>query len=147
MILLQSFFNYSKPGRALRVVSQDRYAARLMGVKVGRGISLTYFISGSLAGIAGMLLAPVYFISSTMGTMLGLKSFVSAVIGGLGNIPGTIIAGFFLGVVESLTSGFISSAYKNGISLIFLVLVLLFRPEGLLSDFSLGLFNKRKQER
>lgn len=147
MILLQSFFIYTKPGRALRALSQDRYAARLMGIKIGQSISLTYFISGILAGIAGMLLGPIFFISSTMGTLLGLKSFVAAVIGGLGNVPGTIVAGFFLGVVENLSSGFVSSAYKNGISLLFLVLVLLFRPQGLLSDFSTGLFSKRKLER
>ena len=147
MILLQGFFVFTKPGRALRALSQDRYAARLMGIKIGQSISLTYFISGILAGIAGMLLGPIFFVSSSMGTLLGLKSFVAAVIGGLGNVPGTIAAGFFLGVVENLSSGFISSAYKNGISLVFLVLVLLFRPQGLLSDFSTGLFRPRKLER
>jgi branched-chain amino acid transport system permease protein len=138
MILLQGFFLYTKSGRALRAFSQDRYAAQLMGIRIGWSISLTYFISGILAGIAGMLIGPVFFISSTMGTHLGLKSFVAAVIGGLGNVPGTIAGGLFLGVVENFSSGFISSNYKNGISLAFLVLVLLFRPQGLLSGFQRG---------
>ncbi|HUL23796.1 MAG TPA: branched-chain amino acid ABC transporter permease [Thermodesulfobacteriota bacterium] len=145
MIVLQVFFLYTKSGRGLRAFSQDRYAARLMGIRIGWSISLTYFISGILAGIAGMLIGPVFFISSTMGTHLGLKSFVAAVIGGLGNIPGTIAGGLFLGVVENYSSGFISSNYKNGIALSFLVLVLLFRPQGLLSGFQKGklLFRRR----
>jgi branched-chain amino acid transport system permease protein len=133
MALLQVFFLYTKSGRGLRAFSQDRYAAQLMGIKIGWGISLTYFISGILAGIAGMLIGPVFFISSTMGTNLALKSFVAAVIGGLGNVPGTIAGGLFLGVVENFSTGFISSNYKSGISLAFLVFVLLFRPQGLLS--------------
>ncbi len=138
MSLLQGFFLYTKSGRALRAFSQERYASQLMGIRIGWSISLTYFISGILAGIAGMLIGPVFFISSTMGTHLGLKSFVAAVIGGLGNVPGTIAGGLFLGVVENFSSGFISSNYKNGISLAFLVLVLLFRPQGLLSGFQRG---------
>ena len=145
MIILQCFFLYTKTGRALRALSQDRYAARLMGIRIGQSISLTYFISGTLAGIAGMLIGPVFFVSSNMGTFLGLKSFVAAVIGGLGNVPGTIAGGLFLGVVENLSSGFISSNYKNGISLLFLVLVLLFSPQGLLSIFRSGQFLKRKK--
>jgi branched-chain amino acid transport system permease protein len=135
MGLLQAFFLFSRPGRSLRALAMDRYAARLMGVDVGRSISLTYFLSGLMAGIAGMLIGPVFFVSSNMGTTLGLKSFVAAVIGGLGNIPGTIAGGLLLGVAENLSAGFISSAYKNAISLLFLVLVLLLRPQGLLSGF------------
>jgi branched-chain amino acid transport system permease protein len=146
MVLLQGFFLYTKPGRALRAFSQDRYAAQLMGIRIGWSISLTYFISGILAGIAGMLIGPVFFVSCIMGTHLGLKSFVAAVIGGLGNVPGTIAGGLFLGLVENLSSGFISSDYKNGISLTFLVLVLLFRPQGLLSDLRLEKFLKRRRE-
>ena len=138
MILLQVFFLYTKSGRGLRAFSQDRYAGQLMGIRIGWSISLTYFISGILAGIAGMLIGPVFFISSTMGTHLGLKSFIAAVIGGLGTVPGTIAGGLFLGVVENYSSGFISSNYKNGISLAFLVLVLLFRPQGLLSGIQRG---------
>jgi branched-chain amino acid transport system permease protein len=136
MAALQCFFVLTWTGRALRSLAQDKYAARLMGVHVGRSISLTYFLSGTLAGIAGMLVGPMFFISSSMGTLLGLKSFVAAVIGGLGNIPGTIAGGLLLGVAENFASGLVSSNYKNAISLAFLVLVLLFRPQGLLSDLS-----------
>ena len=116
-----------------------------MGIKIGQSISIIYFISGVLAGIAGMLVAPIFFISSSIGTFLGLKSFIAAVIGGLGSIPGTIIGGLFLGVVENLSSGFISSNYKSGISLLFLILVLLFSPEGLFSIFKKGSLFKRKR--
>jgi branched-chain amino acid transport system permease protein len=144
MILLQGFLLLTKPGRSLRALSMDRYAARLMGVRIGQSITLTYFISGVLAGIAGMLIGPVFFVSSSMGTMLGLKSFVAAVIGGLGNVPGTIAGGLLLGIVENLSSGFISSAFKNAISLSFLVLVLLFRPQGLLSGLRKSVFPRRR---
>jgi len=96
MIVLQCFFLYTKTGCALRALSQDRYAARLMGIKMGQSISIIYFISGALGGIAGMLIAPIFFVSSSMGTFLGLKSFVAAVIGGLGSIPGTIWVDYFL---------------------------------------------------
>jgi branched-chain amino acid transport system permease protein len=147
MTLLQGFLLYTQPGRALRAFSQDRYAAQLMGIRIGWTITLTYFVSGVLAGIAGMLIGPMFFISCTMGTHLGLKSFVAAVIGGLGNVPGTIAGGLFLGIVENFSSGFISSNYKNGISLTFLVFVLLFRPQGILSGFRLGrLLRKRSIE-
>lgn len=148
MIILQCFFLYTKKGRALRALSQDRYAARLMGIKVGQNISLVYFISGILAGIAGMFIAPIYFLSSSIGAFLGLKAFIAAVIGGLGSVPGTIAGGFFLGIVENLSSGFISSKYKSGISLLFLVLVLLFSPKGLLSIFhKVNLLKWRKSKK
>ncbi len=145
MVLLQSFFLLTRPGRSLRALSMDRYAARLMGVHIGRSITLTYFLSGVLAGIAGMLIGPVFFVSSGMGTILGLKSFVAAVIGGLGNVPGTIAGGLLLGVAENLSSGFVSSAFKNAISLSFLVLVLLFRPQGLFSGFRRKIIPMKRQ--
>ncbi len=141
MLLLQLFMLCTRTGRSLRALSQDRYAAQLMGVNVSHAISITYFISGVLAGIAGMMIGWLFYVGNNMGTVLGLKSFVAAIIGGLGNIPGTIAGGLFLGIVENLSSGLISSAYKNAISLLFLVVVLLVRPEGLLSGFSL----KRKR--
>ncbi len=147
MILLQSFLLFTKPGRSLRALSMDRYAARLMGVRIGRSISLTYFLSGVLAGIAGMLIGPVFFVSSGMGTILGLKSFVAAVIGGLGNVPGTIAGGLLLGIAENLSSGYVSSAFKNAISLSFLVLVLLIRPQGLLSGFRRKVFPQKSLPR
>ena len=137
MVLLELFMLETRTGRSLRALSQDRFAARLMGVNVSFAVSVTYFLSGVLAGIAGMMVGMLFFVSGSMGTILGLKSFVAAVIGGLGSIPGTIAGGLFLGVVENLSSGLISSAYKNGISLLFLVLVLLVKPEGLLSGFRL----------
>jgi len=136
MAALELFMLRTRTGRSLRALAQDRYAARLMGVDVPFAVSVTYFLSGVLAGIAGMMVGRLFFIGGSMGTILGLKSFVAAVIGGLGSIPGTIAGGLFLGVVENLSSGFLSSAYKNGISLLFLVLVLLLKPEGLLSGFS-----------
>ncbi len=145
MVLLQIFFLLTRPGRSLRALSMDRYAARLMGVHIGRSITLTYFLSGVLAGIAGMLIGPVFFVSSGMGTILGLKSFVAAVIGGLGNVPGTIAGGLLLGVAENLSSGFVSSAFKNAISLSFLVLVLLFRPQGLFSGFRRKIIPMKRQ--
>ena len=131
MIVLQYLLKYTREGTALRAVAQDRYAATIMGVKTGRSDAIAFGVSAAMGAAAGLLIAPVFFVTFNMGAGIGLKGFVAAVIGGLGSIPGAIIGGFFLGIVESLAGGQISSGYRDAITFALLILVLWLRPSGL----------------
>lgn len=131
MLVLQYLLKYTREGKALRAVAQDRYAAVLMGVDTGRSDAVAFAASAALGAAAGILVAPVFFVTFNMGAGIGLKGFVAAVIGGLGNIPGAIAGGFFLGVVESIAGGQISSGYRDAITFALLILVLWLRPSGL----------------
>jgi branched-chain amino acid transport system permease protein len=133
MLLLQYMLRYTKSGKALRAVAQDRMAASLMGVDVERSDALAFATSAALGGAAGILIAPLFFTSFSMGAGIGLKGFISAVVGGLGNVPGAIAGGFFLGLTESIVSGKISSGYRDAISFVVLILVLWLKPTGLFS--------------
>jgi len=131
MLLLQIFLKKTKEGKALRAVAQDRYAAALMGVDTDRSDGVAFLTSAALGAAAGLLVAPIFFVTFNMGATLGLKGFCSAVIGGLGSIPAAIFGGLFLGVLESLASGQISSGYRDAITYTILILVLWLRPSGL----------------
>lgn len=131
MLVLQIFLKKTKEGKALRSVTQDRYAATLMGVSTDRADGIAFATSAALGAAAGMLIAPIFFVTFNMGATLGLKGFSSAVIGGLGSIPAAIFGGIFLGLVESLASGRISSGYRDVITYTILILVLWLRPSGL----------------
>ena len=133
MLLLQYFLRFTREGKALRAVAQDRMAASLMGIVVERSDSLAFAASAALGGAAGILIAPLFFITFDMGAVIGIKGFVAAVVGGLGSIPGAIAGGFFLGITESLAAGKISSGYRDAISYGILILVLWLRPSGLFS--------------
>ncbi len=133
MLALQYFVNYTKPGRAMRAVSQDRDAAQLMGINVERTISSTFAIGSMLAGAAGILVAIVFpQIRPTMGLMPGLKAFVAAVIGGIGIIPGAVIGGLLLGVSENLVTAYLSSSWRDAIAFGMLIVILLVKPSGIL---------------
>lgn len=131
MLILQYFLRKTKEGKALRAVAQDRYAAALMGIDSERSDGVAFATSAAMGAAAGILVAPIFFVTFNMGAGIGLKGFVAAVIGGLGNIPGAIAGGFFLGIVESLASGQISSGYRDAITFALLILVLWLRPSGL----------------
>jgi len=131
MTVLHYFLQKTRKGKALRAVAQDRYAAVLMGVDTNRSDALAFAASAALGAAAGILVAPVFFVTFNMGAGIGLKGFVAAVIGGLGNIPAAIAGGFFLGIVESLARGQISSGYRDAITFALLILVLWLRPSGL----------------
>lgn len=131
MLALQYLLKRTKEGVALRAVAQDRYAAMLMGVDNGKSDAIAFALSAAMGAAAGLLIAPVFFVTFNMGAGIGLKGFVAAVIGGLGNIPGAIVGGFFLGLVESLASGQISSGYRDAITFALLILVLWLKPAGL----------------
>jgi len=131
MMVLHYLLRRTRRGKALRAVAQDRYAAILMGVDTDKSDALAFAASAALGAAAGILVAPVFFVTFNMGAGIGLKGFVAAVIGGLGNIPAAIAGGFFLGIVESLAGGQISSGYRDAITFALLILVLWLRPSGL----------------
>ena len=130
--LLQLFFTRTVTGKAMRATAQNRDAAALMGIDVGRMDMLASAIAGGLGGIGGVLIAPVFFVQTEMGALAGLKGFAAAVLGGLGSIPGAIVGGVALGVAENLSASLISSAYQDAVAFVILIAVLLWRPSGLL---------------
>lgn len=133
MVVLTYVVNRTKIGKAMRAVSYDTDAARLMGIDVDRVISATFAIGSALAAAAGVLVGVYYnSIDPLMGIMPGLKAFVAAVLGGIGVIPGAMLGGILMGVVESLVSGFISSTFRDAAAFGILILILLFKPSGLL---------------
>ncbi|QOV21007.1 branched-chain amino acid ABC transporter permease [Blautia liquoris] len=140
MLGLTLFVNKTKPGRAMQAVSEDRGAAELMGINVNATISLTFAIGSGLAAIAGALLCSAYpTLTPYTGAMPGIKAFVAAVFGGIGSIPGAMIGGVLLGVIEILGKAYISSQVADAIVFAVLIVVLLVKPT--------GLFGKNIQEK
>ena len=133
MVILTYVVQRTKIGKAMRAVSFDTDAARLMGIDVDRVISITFAIGSSLAAAAGMLVGIYYnSIDPLMGIMPGLKAFVAAVLGGIGVIPGAMLGGILMGIIEALVSGFISSTFRDAAAFAILIIILLFKPAGLL---------------
>lgn len=133
MISLTLFVNKTKPGRAMLAVSEDKGAAQLMGVNVNATISLTFAIGSGLAAVAGVLLCSAYpTLSSQTGAMPGIKAFVAAVLGGIGSIPGAVIGGVLIGIIEILSRSYISSQMADAIVFAVLIIVLLVKPTGIL---------------
>ena len=133
MVLLTYIVNKTKMGRAMRAVSVDENAAKLMGINVDTTISFTFFLGSCLAGVAGVLVGVYYnSINPLMGMTPGLKAFIAAVFGGIGNIPGAMIGGLFIGIAETLVTAYGSSLYKDAIVYVILILVLILKPDGLL---------------
>lgn len=137
MLILQLFIHRSMVGKATRATAQDLTAALLIGLPVNRVISLTFFIGSLLAGVGGFLFAFYYgTINFHDGYLIGLKAFTAAVLGGIGSIPGAMLGGLLLGIVEALAAGYLSAEWKNVFAFVILVLVLLFKPSGLLGRAS-----------
>jgi len=133
MIALVLFINKTRPGNAMRAVSEDRGAAQLMGVNVNGTIALTFAIGSGLAAVAGVLLCSTYSnLSSTTGAMPGIKAFVAAVFGGIGSIPGAMIGGVLIGIIEILGRAYISSQMADAIVFAVLIIVLVVKPTGIL---------------
>ncbi|MCW6652699.1 branched-chain amino acid ABC transporter permease [Aerococcaceae bacterium NML210727] len=132
MATLQFIVRYTKMGKAMRAVAVDEEAAQLMGIDVDRVISFTFALGSGLAGIAGILVGIYYnSISATMGTTPGLKAFVAAVVGGIGSIPGAMIGGYLIGVLETIVSFLGGSTYKDAAVYALLIIILLVLPAGL----------------
>ena len=133
MIGLTTFINKTKIGQAMLAVSEDKGAATLMGIDVNRTIAVTFAIGSALAAIAGVLLCSAYpSLTPYTGSMPGIKAFVAAVFGGIGSIPGALIGGIILGVIENLSKAYISSQLADAIVFSVLIIVLLVRPTGIL---------------
>ena len=133
MIALTLFIKKTKTGRAMLAVSEDRGAAQLMGINVNRTISITFAIGSGLAAVAGALFVSSYgFVGPYTGSLPGIKAFVAAVLGGIGSIPGAMLGGILLGIIESFSKAYISTQLSDAIVFGVLILVLLVRPSGLL---------------
>ena len=132
MVILTYIVQRTKTGKAMRAASFDTETAQLMGIDSDRIISLTFGIGSALAAVAGVLVGVYYnSIDPLMGIMPGLKAFVAAVLGGIGILPGAVVGGLILGIVEALVSGFISSTFRDAAAFAILILVLLFKPTGI----------------
>ncbi len=133
MVILYQFTQKTKIGRAMRCVSEDKSASILMGINVNRTIVTTFAIGSGLAAIAALMYIAQYpKVYTTMGSMLGLKAFVSAVLGGIGIIPGAMLGGFVIGLVESFTTSYVSSSMADAFVFLILIIVLIIKPAGIL---------------
>ncbi|ANN66875.1 high-affinity branched-chain amino acid ABC transporter permease LivH [Bordetella bronchialis] len=133
MIGLSLFIKYSRMGRASRACSQDMHMANLLGIDTNRVISFTFVLGAVLAAVGGVLIAlTIGKLNPFIGFIVGIKAFTAAVLGGIGSIPGAMLGGALLGLVETFAAAYISSQYKDIIAFLLLVLILLFRPTGLL---------------
>ena len=133
MVSLTAFINKTRIGQAMLAVSEDRGAATLMGINVNKTIAITFAIGSALAAIAGALLCSTYpSLTPYTGSMPGIKAFVAAVFGGIGSIPGALLGGIILGVVENLSKAYISSQLSDAIVFSMLIVILFVRPTGIL---------------
>ena len=133
MIALQLIVYRTKTGRAMRAVSFNLQSAKLMGINTDRIIAFTFALGSALAAAAGVLVAiRIPRIDPLMGILVGLKAFVAAVLGGIGNIPGAMLGGLLIGITETMVVGYLSPTYKDAVAFAILILILLFRPSGLL---------------
>jgi branched-chain amino acid transport system permease protein len=135
MLALHLFIRYTRLGKAMRATAQDREAAAMMGVNVERIIMLTFFIGGALAGAAGMMFG-LYLNTGRylMGFEAGLKAFTAAVLGGIGNIPGAVLGGYLIGLLSAFSDQYLTSAWTRASVFLILVLVLVFKPTGILGE-------------
>ena len=133
MVALSLFINKTRMGKAMRAVSEDKEAAELMGISVNRTITVTFAIGSALAGVAAIFYGAAYtYIRPTTGAMPGIKAFTAAVFGGIGSIPGAMLGGILLGVIEQLSQTYISTLWADAIVFGVLVVVLVVKPTGLL---------------
>lgn len=133
MVSLSLFINKTRLGKAMRAVSEDKDAAELMGISVNRTITMTFAIGSALAAVASIFYGATYtYIKPTTGSMPGIKAFTAAVFGGIGSIPGAMVGGILLGIIEQLSQRYISTLWTNAIVFGVLVLVLVVKPTGLL---------------
>ena len=139
VLALSWFFGRTLLGKAMLATSHNRLAAQLVGINVRHILLLSFGLSAALGAIAGILIAPIAFTSYDAGVMLGLKGFAAAILGGMGSGAGAVVGGIVLGIAETMSAGYVSSAYKDAIALVIMLAVLFFMPS--------GLFGKRGGER
>ncbi|MEO6928298.1 MAG: branched-chain amino acid ABC transporter permease, partial [Casimicrobiaceae bacterium] len=132
VITLQMFLNRTLTGRAMQAVAQNADAARVLGIDVKRMVLYVFLINALLATVAALLIAPTYLVKFDMGDSIGQKAFFAAIIGGFNQTRGALLGGVLIGVLENVVGFYFSPAYKEGVALVLFMLVILFRPEGLL---------------
>ncbi|MCE5282562.1 MAG: branched-chain amino acid ABC transporter permease [Deltaproteobacteria bacterium] len=128
------FFEKTILGKKMLATAQDKQMARLLGIPVAQMIAITFAYSSILGAAAGILVGPIFFVTKDMGAMIGLKAFCSTIVGGFGSVPGAILGGLFLGVIEVFAAYYISSAYRDAFAFVILILVLLLRPQGFFGE-------------
>lgn len=134
-VVFQYFlFEHTLLGKKLQATSQDKDMARLLGIPVAWMIAFTFIYSATLGGLAGVLVAPILFVSIGMGSIIALKAFAATIIGGFGDVKGAIAGGLFIGVIESFAAYYISVPYKDAYAFLMLFLVLIFRPQGFFGE-------------
>ncbi|MHB1654358.1 MAG: branched-chain amino acid ABC transporter permease [Desulfitobacteriaceae bacterium] len=135
LVLFQYFF-FEKTllGKKLQATAQDKETARLLGVPVNLMIAITFVYSAVLGGAAGVLVAPIFYVTTGMGVMISLKAFAACIVGGFGSITGAIIGGLGIGLIETFAAAYISAPYRDAFAFAVLVLVLLFRPQGIFGE-------------
>ena len=131
IVALQLFFKYTKEGRAMKCVSQNKDAAALMGINVTRSINTTVALSAVLCGIVGILCAPIYTVNTSMVSAVALKGFCAGVIGGFGSYPGAIVGGILIGLLEQFSILFVPTIYKDVVAFVVMIVFLLVRPSGI----------------
>ena len=129
---LQAFLGRTLTGRAMQAVAQNRDAATVLGINVERMVLYAFLINALLASVSALLITPVYLAKFDMGDTLGLKAFYAAIIGGFNNSRGALLGGLLVGVLENLVGAYVSSGYKEGVALALFMVVIVFRPQGLL---------------
>ena len=135
MVIFQYlFFERTLLGKKMQATSQDKEMASLLGIPVGTMIMLTFIYSAALGGLAGILVAPILFVSVGMGSSIALKAFAASIVGGFGDITGAIVGGLALGVIETFGAAYISVPYKDAFAFIVLIVFLLFRPQGIFGE-------------
>jgi branched-chain amino acid transport system permease protein len=138
MGILQLFLKHTRIGLAMQAVAQDPDAAQLMGANLTKMMLCTFAIAGMMAGAAGVMLGSLFFSFFQMGFITGLKGFIAATLGGLGSLGGAMLGGILFGLIETFTAVFVSSAYKDGIGMVLLILILLVSPSGLVGLWKRG---------
>ena len=134
LIFQYFFFERTRIGKMMQATAQDKEMARLLGIRVAKMIAITFAYSSILGAAAGILIGPIFYVTKEMGGMLGLKAFCSTIVGGFGSVPGAILGGLFLGVIEVFAAYYVSSAYRDAFAFIILILVLLVRPQGFFGE-------------
>lgn len=136
-ILLYFFLNFTKMGKVMRAVACNQKAARLMGISINKVQSISFSLASAYAGIAGLLIAPLYVVDFSMGNPMTVKIFSAAVLGGLESIPGAVVGSILIGITENLSGFYISTAYKDVITFLILAFVLILKPSGIFGKNSI----------
>ncbi|MBV8074369.1 MAG: branched-chain amino acid ABC transporter permease [Candidatus Eremiobacteraeota bacterium] len=135
LVLFQyALFEFTSLGKQMRATAQDRATAQLLGIRVDRIVAITFVYSVLLGAVAGILISPIFTVTKEMGGLIALKAFSASIVGGFGSIPGAIIGGLLIGVVEALGGYYIDPSYKDAIAFVILIAVLLLRPSGLFGE-------------